>query len=106
MKILYILLICTSLSCTVAPKIVKPQAIEFNHNSHNAGVLGTNEQGLIILSAEKVVEYNSLINLYGTNYLVALTNNFGITPYTNNTYLISNEALFKFLEMKSWYRNR
>lgn len=105
MKKLFILILIAT-SCTVAPKIVKPRSIEFNNNSQNAGVLGTNELGLVILSAEKVQEYNSLINLYGTNYLVPPTNNFGITPYTNNTYLISNEGLFKFLEMKSWHRNR
>lgn len=92
-------------ACTVVPKAVNVRQIEFEGSKQTAGVLGTNEQGFVILSAAKVAEYNALINKYGTNYLVPLTNNFGLTSYTNNTFLINDEALLKFIEMKELYRN-
>lgn len=97
------------LGCTVTPTTVRDNTIRYEGGAQTAGFLGfTSFEGQRwgVISAAKQVEYNALIARYGTNprWIVPLTNNFGLAPYTNGTWLISKEALVNFGVLNEMHR--
>ena len=93
---------------TVTKPVVRPTVTNYSGTNQNSGFIGFLEDGRGVIDGRKRDEYNILISLYGgvTNFIPPLTFDFGISPYTNNTFIISQEALSDFQQMKIMYRNR
>ena len=90
---------------TVTPNKVETHQTAFSGNSTNGGFVGFTADGFGILTSGKTAEYNALIEIYGKKFLPPIHENFGITAFTNGTYLITREGLSDFVQMKQWYKD-
>lgn len=91
---------------TITPDVVKPTEIAYSGNNHNAGFIGFNTNGAGIIDSNAKNKYNWLISIYSTNFAPPIYTNFGISDFTNGTYLISAEGLGKFATMNRWQKNK
>lgn len=98
---LVIIIWVTGCISTVTPKAVESSVIAFDGNNQNAGFVGwSGEYGVITFNSRN--KYNHLINIYATNFIPVLTYDYGISPFTNNTFLITREGLSRFGTMNRW----
>jgi len=101
---------CLSLciSCTtVTPKIVTAESIEFEGNNQDAGFKGYLTDGCLVISSNKVMQYDALIDRYSTNFVPPMTHGFGVQCcYTNGTWLMTKQAAKKFVEMLDIERSK
>lgn len=93
---------CTS---TVAPKPVVTHQVAFSDNSTNGGFVGFAIDGEGVITDRARAKYNALIDIYGKKFLPPITTDFGITTFTNNTFLITREGLSDFMLMNQWYKD-
>ena len=99
------LVICASCSGTIAPKENTPKAVAYIGNSQNAGVLGFEPDGSVIITSAKRDEYNSLIDSYGTRFTPPLAHDAGLRSNgPDSSWLIDREHVVKFSVMRSWQR--
>jgi hypothetical protein len=99
------MLFATSCTNTVSPKPVSTSQSAFSDNSANGGFIGFSTNGEGVITERALAKYNALIDLYGKKLMPPVTNNFGITSFTNNTYLITKEGLSDFMLMNQWYKD-
>ena len=90
---------------TISPNKVSVHQPAFSGNSANGGLIGFSDNGEAIITARALVKYNILIDIYGDELMPPISNNFGITSFTNNTYLITSEGLSNFMLMNQWYKD-
>lgn len=108
LKLLYICLVFLLISgCahTYVPKVVKPVAISYSGNAQNAGFVGFTTNGVGVIDANAREKFNYLATFYGTNFVPPVVKDYGLTPFTNGTYLITSEALSEFMVMNTWRKN-
>lgn len=90
---------------TIIPKQVVTNQTSFSGNSQNGGFIGWMPDGGGVIDEGARAKYNALIHLYSTNFLPPLTNDFGLTTFTNGTYLITKQGLSDFWQMNEHYKN-
>jgi len=90
---------------TYIPPTVKANQVAFSGNSQNAGFIGFLDNGSGIIDSNARDKYNYFINIYSKKFTPPISKDFGISPYTNSTYLITAEALSKFITMNKWSKN-
>lgn len=91
---------------TVVPNVVKPTVVAFSGNKQNAGFIGFNTNGAGIIDLNAKNKYNWLISMYATNFAPPIYTNFGVSDFTNGTFLITSEGLSKFATMNRWEKNK
>lgn len=104
--LLALTILLVAANCTVTRHLVRSNTPGFSETGkQDSGFLGFDKQGNGIITSGKRAEYNALIGKYGLRFDIPPTPDSGICQgATNGTYLISPEALVRFLEMKRWYR--
>lgn len=76
---------------TVAPKPVVDRQASFDGNAQNSGILLDLTNGYAIVTPHWRDRYNAFIARYGASYQVKL-NDYGLTPYTNGTWLANKQS--------------
>lgn len=95
-----VLIGCTS---TIVPNPIHNPSPSYDGMDLNSGLIGFTTNKLMIVTEKKMYEYNLLISKYGSRLMPPITTlNYGLKPYTNNTYSLTKEALAKYFEMKAW----
>jgi hypothetical protein len=81
----------------VTPTTPRSHVASFDGAQQNSGFIGYTTNGFGVLTPHARDRYNSLIALgYGTNFVPRLTNDFGVAPFTNGTFLFTPEAVVDF----------
>lgn len=93
-------------STVVAPH-VDPISPSFDDNQRNSGFIGwyTNVSIYGIITPHARDRYNALIKTYGKKFVPPLKQDYGIQPFTTNSFLINNEGLSDFLQMNQWRKD-
>jgi len=86
---------------TVTPQRVTDTTISFDGNEQNGGFIGYTTNGFGVLTPRGRERYNALIDTYGASLTPPLTNDYGVQPFTNGTWLITKEAVVKFNAMNA-----
>lgn len=87
----------------IVPHQVQSNVASFDGNEQNSGFLGwVDGMGKITRRARD--RYNGLIVVYGRDFNPPLGADYGVSDNHDGTYLITKEALNKFLEMSAWKR--
>lgn len=103
--ILLSVVVATGCVKTYIPQQTTPNQISFSGNNHNAGFIGFAEDGSGVIDTMARLKYNSLISIYATNFIPRIYFDYGVKPYTNETFLITKEGLSKFATMNRWSKN-
>ena len=90
---------------TIIPNNIVTNQAGFSGNEASGGFVGFAPDGQGIITERSKLKYNSLIELYGDNFLPPIEKDFGITSNTNGTFLITKEALSNYMLMNQWYKN-
>lgn len=93
-------------SCTIIPRFNTPKYPLFSGTNLNAGILYfTNFNHSAVITEQAAKKYNLLITQYGHYILPEITNGYGLSYLTNNTYLITPDGLYYFMVFARWHRN-
>lgn len=96
-------LLALFVGCTVTPKAFKDSTPSFDGGEMNSGLIGfyTNEQSVsfMVVTPHFRERFDALAPVYGTNFLPAVKPGEGFSPFTNGTYLLNLEGLYKFSVM-------
>jgi hypothetical protein len=93
---------CTS---TVTPDPVAASQASYDSGGQNSGVISkvTDAQGRAVgwvVTARARARYNALIEVYGaTLWTPPIVADYGVTPYAQGQWLMTNEAMAKFIAM-------
>lgn len=91
---------CTS---TVTPDQVGSSQASFDEGQQTSGVIRLTATGAVI-TKRAVARYNALAEIYGRAWLPAIAPGYGLTDLGDGTWLITNDALEKFIVMSEWRR--
>lgn len=106
MKILKLCVVMLLISgCTVIPKHPTTNVPSFDGNSQNSGVIGFTDDHYIIITQEKLAQYDALISVYGSKFYPAIKLNDGI-QFRNNQILIDKEHFVKLALMLDMNRKQ
>lgn len=99
-------LICiTACTSTVTPQTIEPTQASYDESSQNSGIVATisDENGEVtgwIITARAKDRYNALIERLGASmWSPAIGEDYGVTPYAEGRYYLTNEAMAKFVAM-------
>lgn len=88
---------------TVTPHRVEAKQASFDQGQQNSGIINLTATGAIITGRAKD-RYNALADVYGNQWMPAIKAGYGLTDLGDGTWLISKEALEKWLVMAEWHR--
>lgn len=104
MKTFLAILCLTMTACgTLAPAVVPSHVASFDGNEQNSGIVSGNASGYIVTGNFRD-RYNSLVVIYGKDFLTPLRADYGLSFVAEGRWLIDREHLAKFLEMTAWHR--
>lgn len=91
---------------TVTPTLNRPASASYSGAARNSGVVGIVKGGFIVDAATRD-RYNALIARFGKGvaeypFLPPLPSDFGITPQSDGTFLLSPEGEVRFGLMNRW----
>jgi hypothetical protein len=101
-RLLSSLILLTIIGCTTAPKLVKNKQASFDEGGQNSGVLGVNNDSVLVVTYNLRDRYNSLIDYYGKKFAPPVELNDGLTPTGTNTFLMTPQAFEHFTTMLRW----
>lgn len=92
---------CTT---TVIPKTVESSIPSWDGTNQNSGFIGfEGNSGKITLLARD--RYNALIAIYGKRFVPPLTPDYGTQSHIDGNFIITAEALSKFIQMNRWHKS-
>lgn len=91
-------------STTVTPRIVLSNEASWDGTNQNSGVIGFSGVSAVITPHARD-RYNGLIDIYGKKFIPPITFDYGISVYTNDTYLITPQGIVAFSQMNRWRRS-
>lgn len=92
-------------SCTITPRTVRPVDASFDGTQKNSGFIGWTEDGRGSITSRARSRFNELVRHHGDKFLPPITPDYGLTPGTNGTWLITQESLVKFQTMNRWHKS-
>lgn len=91
---------------TVRPDPLRLPGPSVDGDDWNSGLLGyvTNEAGVVRLAVTPRLRarYHAMLSNYSARLAPAPAPDAGLTPYTNGTWLMNDEATRRFLDMNRW----
>lgn len=89
---------------TVIPKTVTSSQPSWDGTNQNSGFIRFEGNSGVITSNARV-RYNGLIEIYGKKFVPPITTDFGVWPDKDGNYIITPQALTKFIEMNRWRKS-
>lgn len=93
-----IALVVVGCSSTITPTQVSSEQASFDGTEQNSGIVSAVDGGYVITERARA-RYNELVAAYGSVWSPAIGADYGVTPYSDGRYYITNEAASKFRTM-------
>lgn len=89
---------------TVRPRPPVDHVASFDGTNQNSGFIGFAPDGRGIITAHARDRYNSLIGLYGSQFLPPLKPDDGLSAQADGTWLMDQQHITYFADMIRWKR--